>query len=450
VGPDAVIEVIKTLGLELQIAASPRANTLLAVPRPGIAPPWKDMSEVVRALDVPVDQIPGLPSNPPEWKVPAPAPRPTSVPSVPLEQEDPDRGVTQSGSVRNAPKTEPRPRERLRYDGKTFAEWRDSLPTELNPDRLAQALRAMGTFGAQGYGAEAATIIMDFLRSRHIPGVDFDAARAKVRVRSYPDFAFELLEHYAADPNKVDAEERQKLSVFAAAFTALRDIGPPAVPVLMKSLAARDFLPRATAAHLLSESLCGEPISVPPALIPELLAKVRSHDPATRDAAVRVLASNLRSLKFRGENVKWLVPVLTQSLKNEKSWGPSARILASLGKPAAPAFPELLRKWQEWDTVKDTTDALLFQTDLAIALVKMSGGPNKLPTSVTTYLTKQLDWAESDEDATVPIAEALGELGPAAREALPALEEVASHAKTLSLRDAGTQAIKRIKQKGTR
>jgi hypothetical protein len=51
-------------------------------------------------------------------------------------------------------------KEDLRYDGKTFAEWRDYLHTELKAERRIDGLRAMAAFGVRGYGEEAAEAVL--------------------------------------------------------------------------------------------------------------------------------------------------------------------------------------------------------------------------------------------------------------------------------------------------
>lgn len=53
------------------------------------------------------------------------------------------------------------PREELRYDGRSFRQWRRELQTELNPMRRAEAMRAFSAFGRNGYAKEAAGAILD-------------------------------------------------------------------------------------------------------------------------------------------------------------------------------------------------------------------------------------------------------------------------------------------------
>jgi beta-lactamase regulating signal transducer with metallopeptidase domain len=52
----------------------------------------------------------------------------------------------------------------LRYEGKSFNEWRDSWRTELSPDKRLASLKALTAFGANGYGNEAAEVILDVVK----------------------------------------------------------------------------------------------------------------------------------------------------------------------------------------------------------------------------------------------------------------------------------------------
>ena len=55
-------------------------------------------------------------------------------------------------------------RKTLRYDGKTFEEWKETLATELSTDTRVEAIKAMAAFGARGYGKEAAEVIVELMR----------------------------------------------------------------------------------------------------------------------------------------------------------------------------------------------------------------------------------------------------------------------------------------------
>jgi hypothetical protein len=56
------------------------------------------------------------------------------------------------------------PREDLRYEGKTFDQWRRDLLTELKPDSRVDGINAMREFGANGYPSEATQVILEIMR----------------------------------------------------------------------------------------------------------------------------------------------------------------------------------------------------------------------------------------------------------------------------------------------
>lgn len=60
-------------------------------------------------------------------------------------------------------------REELRYDGRSFRQWRRELMTELNPSRRAEAMRAFSAFGRNGYTKEAVGAILDASRQMRRP-----------------------------------------------------------------------------------------------------------------------------------------------------------------------------------------------------------------------------------------------------------------------------------------
>ncbi len=58
-------------------------------------------------------------------------------------------------------RAEPNSKSALRYDGKTFDEWRKEWKTELSTEKRLEAVKALAAFGRAGYGKEAAEAILD-------------------------------------------------------------------------------------------------------------------------------------------------------------------------------------------------------------------------------------------------------------------------------------------------
>jgi hypothetical protein len=73
--------------------------------------------------------------------------------------------IPENNSVTQTKKQPTVPREKLRYDGKSFEEWQELLETELKPERRAEAMKAFGMFGLKGYSEEAARSIIEVTRN---------------------------------------------------------------------------------------------------------------------------------------------------------------------------------------------------------------------------------------------------------------------------------------------
>jgi HEAT repeat protein len=60
-------------------------------------------------------------------------------------------------------------REQLRYDGRSFDDWRHALLTELKASRRIEALNALGAFAAKGYAVEAAEVTIKVMADYYEP-----------------------------------------------------------------------------------------------------------------------------------------------------------------------------------------------------------------------------------------------------------------------------------------
>jgi hypothetical protein len=56
------------------------------------------------------------------------------------------------------------PQEALRYDGKSFNEWRTILMTDLKPEKRIEAITALTAFGTKGYADEATAALLQGLK----------------------------------------------------------------------------------------------------------------------------------------------------------------------------------------------------------------------------------------------------------------------------------------------
>ena len=73
----------------------------------------------------------------------------------------------------------------LRYDGRSFEEWRDEWKMELKPERRAEAINAFAAFGANGYGEEAAEAILEVMRGLEITLGDASFSESSFKKGAY-------------------------------------------------------------------------------------------------------------------------------------------------------------------------------------------------------------------------------------------------------------------------
>ncbi|HZY87500.1 MAG TPA: M56 family metallopeptidase, partial [Gemmataceae bacterium] len=153
---------------------------------------------------------------------------------------------------RDAPPEQPRfPKEALRYGGKSFEQWRTELLTELKPAVRIDGIKALATFGANGYGADATRAILELMRGY--------------------------------DTNHLDGDDQ---GVVNAAYDAVRKVGDPAVPALREGLKEKNRNVRRFAATALAGNSAWAATATP-----ELLAALRDSDPYVRCDAVNALGS---------------------------------------------------------------------------------------------------------------------------------------------------------------
>ncbi len=111
-------------------------------------------------------------------------------------------------------------REQLRYDGKSFEEWKNILHTEIKTERIAEAIKVITIFGSRGYEKTAVAEIADVLRR---------APQTHV-LRASMEFS----------------------QVMSSSAIALHLLGPAAIPELVTMLNSKDPHETITALELLS------------------------------------------------------------------------------------------------------------------------------------------------------------------------------------------------------
>jgi beta-lactamase regulating signal transducer with metallopeptidase domain/HEAT repeat protein len=107
---------------------------------------------------------PAVSSAPPSAK--------TETTTRPMAASDYAELVGETDGAAGSPGRGKVPLRSLRYDGKSFEEWRREWTTELKPERRAEAVTAFAAFGANGYGEEAAEAILEVMRQLEMSSDD--------------------------------------------------------------------------------------------------------------------------------------------------------------------------------------------------------------------------------------------------------------------------------------
>ena len=304
----------------------------------------------------------------------------------------------------------PGPKRRLmRYDGKDFTWWQQELHTELKAELRVEALKAMGAFGANGYGEEAAAAILRVMKVHDIAS-------------TYPD----------------------EQMVCQAADFALRKIGASATKSLIPAVKSKDKNTRRFAALMLRR--------FPPSkdALPALIAATKDVDPGVRLYAVPALE------KYGAE----AVPALIASLRDTEydvSFS-AAVVLATMGQSVKGVVPKLIaareqiciarknalealrgmRPQPDPEIVIPTLIERLADEDrdvqeIAIAYVRDIGprARQAVPALIKAF-------SKVYRDNRVLVVEALGEIGPEAKAAIPLIREAATQDSDKDLRKAAS------------
>jgi beta-lactamase regulating signal transducer with metallopeptidase domain len=327
----------------------------------------------------------------------------------------------------------------LRYADKTLLEWRTTLATDLSPQVRAEAIKALGAFGANGHATEAIRDIVQVIRK--LP-VDYRSVRAEFRDdQKVLDAASEAVRRMGLDAAPALVDELKKGNPNSRSFVAMvfgsepfrqdLDRVTPALVVALRdenasvryqalgsiqvrrvrhvkglgqglaaSLQDRDQSIRWSAVERLAE--CGPDV---PEAIAALLLALKNDDPGTR----RLAAGKLGSLKPPGSEV---VPALVEALQDQDRnvRVSAASALAEIRRDAKVAVPALLKLIGTWS---QDSEGFIHQ-----ALGAYGAEAKEAVPAMIQFLK------ERPPEQAWSVLRALGEMGPAAREAVPVLRDL--------------------------
>jgi hypothetical protein len=332
-------------------------------------------------------------------------------------------------------------KEDLRYDGKPFSYWRNYGRTELKAERRIDFLRAMAAFGLNGYAEEATLAIIELL-----PG--------------YAEDAFRL----AAGEKPSTPDQR----VISEAWAAVNKLGPPSTLVLLRNLKHPNAM-RFANLVLLDGAFSYRNLSA--AVIPALVGLVQSKEGDVSSLALKALAqavdwgeekttASLASILEKESSATGFFKIVAASLTGS-DWKSASTILKKLGRRATRMLPAVI----------DVLAAEATRCEKEIAKqpgrdFQSTSKPRAWPSEWAGYLVDWVGDLGSEARPAIPalvrlfkvvddgagvrwntqagIVEAFSRIGPAAREALPALREALEDAPGPQLRPGITLAIEQI------
>jgi beta-lactamase regulating signal transducer with metallopeptidase domain/HEAT repeat protein/protein involved in polysaccharide export with SLBB domain len=220
------------------------------------------------------------------------------------------------------------PKEDLRYDGKSFDQWRRELLTELKPEKRVEGISAMAEFGANGYGEEAILVIGEIMK-----GLDMDFP-STLRVRTpFPDAITRIGPAAAAPLIRFLKNPDPKVRYFAA--SSIRSISPSvkdAIPSLITLLDDDD------------PNIRAEAIRSAMAIDFESPDVQKAFAKAVKDPSPMVRRSAVQYFPAQSPGARSAFPILLELLKSDdnETRGYVIEKLRQLGRAALPAVPGLL------------------------------------------------------------------------------------------------------------
>lgn len=325
----------------------------------------------------------------------------------------------------------PQRKRQLRYAGRDFDDWRNQLLNDLEPKTRTKAIQALQSFGKNGYGEEAAEAIGQVLPS-DVDGVSISAANALAAIGA------------PALPVLVEALKSGRASCRHHAAIAIGRIGPAAVSTadaLAKLCEDDDRQVRRVAADSLARIAYESD-----ALKPLLDRLIVTDDLSTRSGVVQGLAGVLSSSARP-------LPLLLIASRDPDSniRSTAAGALAQHGPPTEEVIEALKRLVHDpKEHVSANTVSMFFQSsdnaatavpvlaevllspelmqqfaksNAANGIINKLGDPGDAVAIAVPALAKYVTPGfEPNIRPVLQAIDALGELGPAAKDAIPALE----------------------------
>ena len=325
-------------------------------------------------------------------------------------------------------------KRQLRYAGRDFDDWRNQLLNDLEQNTRVKAIQALESFGKNGYGEEAAEAIGQVLPSDN-DSVSFNAAnalgaigppalgvltaalnndRASCRLRAagaIGSIGPAAVSSADALARLCDDDDRRVRSAAAESLARIAYQSDALQPLLDRLIVADDLSTRSGVVQGLAGVLSSS--SRP---LPLLLRAARDPDSNIRSAAAGALAQY-------GPATDEVIAALKRLVHDPKEHvsANAVRMFFRSSDNAATAVPVLAEVLQSRELMEQSIKES--DPSLPDAIISKLGNPGDAVAIAVPALRQYVQPGfESNIGRVVKAIDALGELGPAAKDAIPALE----------------------------
>jgi hypothetical protein len=316
-------------------------------------------------------------------------------------------------------------KDALRYDDKTFDDWRHGWRTELKPERRTEAVQAFKTFAAHGYAREAARAIVDVMR--HYDTFTIDGS-PEGKLKSAAIESFESID--SADALDTLIEELKSGNAKGRLFSirVLSQYGHnarPALPALLEVIDDDDWRVRTMAISVVG--------SIDPSaegFVPALRKAVKDDNANVASTAIRALVTSIGM--DAGYSSTWS---RTASRGRGGMYGgiggrPNASQRGNVHGPLSGTYvPELVEAIQHADPG--------VRRQAIVALMALgSRAKDAVPA-----LIDELRARAGRPDELRVVVETLGNIGPEAKDAVPVLRATLNATNDDGLRKEAKRAL---------
>jgi beta-lactamase regulating signal transducer with metallopeptidase domain len=203
-----------------------------------------------------------------------------------LPSEEPSLLKSKAAAKPSPADSSPHDKKQTRYEGRDFETWAEQLVNELSPAARAEAIQALGAFGGNGFGPEAAQLILPAIRSCSTDPKN-SAAEAEAAYEAFQKIPAKDSLPLLTQALKSDSLNERMFAMNVVASVALhREEVPKLLTPLLKD-------PQVEMRHAVTNTLLHY-VPMTPELVADLRESLKSADPEQVMFAVRAIIGSDR------------------------------------------------------------------------------------------------------------------------------------------------------------